>query len=99
LDRGAIGFEQGFELGETRRNKRARRAWSETPNGSAGSNGRLHVFLTGDKNPRCQQRIETRQIAIFELPFTRLQSLEPYQDPIRAAIRNPVAGDDIQIES
>ena len=60
--------------------------------------GRFDVFLTGDKNLRYQQWIETRQIAIGELPFTRLQSLDPYLDQIRAAIRNAVIGDYIQIK-
>jgi len=35
------------------------------------------VFLTGDKNLRYQQRIETRSIAIVEVAFTRLDSLNP----------------------
>ncbi|MGL5017117.1 MAG: hypothetical protein ACRDBP_03205 [Luteolibacter sp.] len=74
--------------------------WSGKQNGELISliDGRFDVFLTGDKNLRYQQRIETRQISIIELPFTRLQSLEPYLDQIRAAIRNSVVGDYIQIE-
>jgi hypothetical protein len=74
--------------------------WSGKQNGELISliDGRFDVFLTGDKNLRYQQRIETRQISIIELPFTRLQSLEPYLDQIRTAIRNSVVGDYIQIE-
>lgn len=73
--------------------------WSGKQNGELIGliDGRFDVFITGDKNLRYQQRIETRQIAIIELPFTRLQSLEPYLDQIRAAILNSVAGDYIQI--
>lgn len=74
--------------------------WSGKQNGELISliDGRFDVFLTGDKNLRYQQRIETRQIAIVELPFTRLQSLEPYLHQIRAAIRNSGVGDYIQIK-
>jgi len=74
--------------------------WSGKQNGELIRliDGRFDVFLTGDKNLRYQQRIESRQIAIVELPFTRLQSLEPYLDQIRAAIRNAVIGDYIQIK-
>lgn len=74
--------------------------WSGKQNGELISliDGRFDVFLTGDKNLRYQQRIETRQTAIVELPFTRLQSLEPFLDEIRAAIRNSVVGDYIQIK-
>jgi hypothetical protein len=73
--------------------------WSGKQNGELINliDGRFDVFVTGDKNLRYQQRIETRQIAIIELPFTRLQSLEPYLDQIRTAIRNTAAGDYIQI--
>ena len=73
--------------------------WSGKQNGELIGliDGRFDVFITGDKNLRYQQRIETRQIAIIELPFTRLQSLEPYLDQIRAAILNSVAGDYIQV--
>ncbi|MGL4398913.1 MAG: hypothetical protein ACRCXD_03515 [Luteolibacter sp.] len=73
--------------------------WSGKQNGELIDliDGRFDVFLTGDKNLRYQQRIETRQIAIIELPFTRLQSLEPFLDQIHAAIRHSVAGDYIQI--
>lgn len=59
--------------------------------------GNFDVFLTGDKNLRYQQRIDTRKIAIIELPFTRLQSLEPYLEEIRAAIRKSAVGDYIQL--
>ena len=74
--------------------------WSGKQNGELISliDGRFDFFLTGDKNLRYQQRIETRRIAIIELPFTRLQSLDPYLDQIRAAIRNSVVGDYIQIK-
>lgn len=74
--------------------------WSGKQNGDQTSliDGRFDVFVTGDKNLRYQQRIETRRIAIIELPFTRLQSLEPYLDQIRAAIRNSVAGDYTRIK-
>lgn len=74
--------------------------WSGKQNGELISliDGRFDGFVTGDKNLRYQQRIETRRIAIIELPFTRLQSLEPYLDQIRAAIRNSVAGDYTQIK-
>ena len=73
--------------------------WSGRQNGDLIRliDGRFDVFLTGDKNLRYQQRLKTRKIAIVELPFTRLQSLEPYLDEIRAAIRNSVVGDYIQI--
>ena len=73
--------------------------WSGKQNGELIGliDGRFDVFITGDKNLRYQQRIETRQIAIIELPFTRLRSLEPYLDQIRAAILNSVAGDYIQV--
>jgi hypothetical protein len=74
--------------------------WSGKQNGELIRliDGRFDVFLTGDKNLRYQQRIQTRDIAIIELPFTRLQSLEPYLDQIRAAIRTSVLGDYIQIK-
>ena len=74
--------------------------WSGKQNGERIGliDGRFDVFVTGDKNLRYQQRIEPRQIAIIDLPFTRLQSLEPYLDQIRAAIRNSVSGDYIQIK-
>ena len=73
--------------------------WSGKQNGELINliDGRFDVFVTGDKNLRYQQRIETRQVAIIELPFTRLQSLEPYLEQIRAAIRNSAVGDYIQI--
>ena len=73
--------------------------WSGKQNGELIGliDGRFDVFITGDKNLRYQQRIETRQIVIIELPFTRLRSLEPYLDQIRAAILNSVAGDYIQV--
>ena len=59
--------------------------------------GQFDVFLTGDKNLRYQQRIETRSIAIVELPFTRLDSLKPYLEEIKAAIRRATIGQYIQI--
>lgn len=73
--------------------------WAGKQNGELISliDGRFDVFITGDKNLRYQQRIEARQIAIIELPFTRLQALDPYLEQIRAAIRNSAAGDYIQI--
>lgn len=73
--------------------------WSGKQNGELIGliDGRFDVFITGDKNLRYQQRIETRQIAINELPFTRLRSLEPYLDQFRAAIFDSAAGDYIQI--
>lgn len=73
--------------------------WSGKQNGELIGliDGRFDVFITGDKNLRYQQRIDTRQIAIIELPFTRLRALEPYLDKIRAAILNSVAGDYIQV--
>ena len=73
--------------------------WSGDQNGELVGliHGRFAEFITGDKNLRYQQRIETRQIAIIELPFTRLRSLEPYLDQIRAAILNSVVGDYIQV--
>jgi hypothetical protein len=74
--------------------------WSGKQNGELIQliDGRFDVFLTGDKNLRYQQRIETRSIAIVDLPFTRLQSLEPFLEKIRKAIRNSVAGDYIQVQ-
>lgn len=74
--------------------------WSGKQNGELIQliDGKFDVFLTGDKNLRYQQRIETRRIAIVELPFTRLQSLEPLLEKIRDAIRNSVIGDYIQIQ-
>jgi hypothetical protein len=74
--------------------------WSGKQNGELIQliDGKFDVFLTGDKNLRYQQRIETRKIAIVELPFTRLQSLEPLLEKIRDAIRNSISGDYIQIQ-
>ena len=74
--------------------------WSGKQNGELIQliDGRFDVFLTGDKNLRYQQRIETRKIAIVELPFTRLRSLEPLLEKIRAAIRSSTVGDYIQIQ-
>ncbi len=74
--------------------------WSGKQNGELIQliDGKFDVFLTGDKNLRYQQRIETRKIAIVELPFTRLQSLETLLEKIRDAIRNSVIGDYIQIQ-
>ncbi len=68
--------------------------WSGKQNGELISliDGKFDVFLTGDKNLRYQQRIETRSIAIVEVPFTRLDSLNPYLEEIRAAIPSATNG-------
>jgi hypothetical protein len=75
--------------------------WSGKQNGELISliDGKFDVFLTGDKNLRYQQKIDTRSIAIVEVPFTRLDSLNPYLEEIKAAIRSATTGQYIQIRA
>ena len=75
--------------------------WSGKQNGELISliDGQFDVFLTGDKNLRYQQRIDTRNIAIVEVPFTRLESLNPYLEEIKAAIRRATISEYIQIRA
>ncbi len=74
--------------------------WSGKQNGELINliDGKFDVFLTGDKNLRYQQQIENREIAIVELPFTRLDSLEPYLERIKLAIHNSTSGSYTQID-
>ena len=75
--------------------------WSGKQNGELIRliDGKFDVFLTGDKNLRYQQRIDIRNIAIVEVPFTRLESLNPYLEEIKAAIRRATIGEYIQIRA
>lgn len=75
--------------------------WSGKQNGELIElmDGKFDAFLTGDKNLRYQQKIETRRVAIIEVPFTRLDSLAPYMDEIKAAIRAATMGQYIQISA
>jgi len=73
--------------------------WSGIQNGELIQliDGVFDVLLTADKNLRYQQNITVRKIAIIELPFTRMDLLEPLIEKIEAAINNSSIGDYFQI--
>lgn len=54
--------------------------WSGVQNGELIKliDGQFDVFITGDKKLRYQQNLTGRQIAIIEIPNTRLSEIESY---------------------
>jgi hypothetical protein len=59
---------------------------------------RFDIFITGDKKLRYQQNLSGRQIAIIELPNTRLAEIEGYLSDIILAIRSAIPGSYTQIK-
>lgn len=74
--------------------------WSGIQNGDLLKliDGAFDVFITGDKNLRYQQNLSGRKVAIIELPFSRLDSLQPLLAKIRAMIDTAEDGDYCQIQ-
>ena len=74
--------------------------WSGIQNGDLLKliDGAFDIFITGDKNLRYQQNLSGRKVAIIELPFSRLDSLQPLLTKIRAAIDTAKDGDYFQIQ-
>ena len=50
------------------------------------------VFVTGDKKLRYQQNLQSRRVAIIELPNTRLAEIQTYLEAIRQAIVEAAPG-------
>lgn len=68
--------------------------WSGIQNGELFDliDGVFDVFLTADKNLRYQQNLQGRKTAIIELPFTRMDLLQPLVEQIEAAIYSATPG-------
>jgi hypothetical protein len=58
----------------------------------AAIDGRFDVFITADKNLRYQQNLQSRKIAIVELPTNRLPALRQIFEQIANAVRNAKPG-------
>jgi len=74
--------------------------WSGIQNGELLKlvDQRFDVFLTGDKNLRYQQNLTDREIAIIEVPYTRLDLLESMAGKIRVAISEVDPGGYFQVK-
>lgn len=73
--------------------------WSGIQNGELIGliDGQFDVFITGDKKLRYQQDLSNRQIAIIELPNTRLAEIEGCLSDVLDAIRSAAPGSYTQI--
>ena len=58
----------------------------------------MNKVLTGDKNLRYQQNLTDREIAIIEVPYTRLDLLESMAGKIRVAISEVDPGGYFQVK-
>jgi len=56
------------------------------------------VLLTGDQNLRYQQNLSDRNVAIVELPFTRLSQILSILPDITEAIKSSTYGDYTRIK-
>ena len=59
--------------------------------------GRFDVFITADKNPRYQQNLAGRRLAILELPTNRLPLLRPMFTRIATAVETMGPGAYVQL--
>lgn len=59
--------------------------------------GSQDVFVTADRNPRYQQNLKGRSLAIVELPTNRLPVLKTIADEIESAVRLATPGSYVQV--
>jgi hypothetical protein len=59
--------------------------------------GRFDVFITADKNLKYQQNLQSRTIAIVELPTNRLPVLNEIFDQIALAVSSAKPGDFVTV--